>query len=39
MERCLLTALREFDDPEDMKIHMAQLELARDSDWMLWSRW
>jgi len=34
-----LTALREFDDPKDMKIHMAQLELARDPDWPLWSRW
>lgn len=33
------TALREFEDPEDMKIHMAQLELARDPDWPSWSRW
>lgn len=34
-----VTALREFDDPEEMKIHMAQLELARDPGWPMWSRW
>lgn len=34
-----VTALREFDDPEDLRIHMAQLELARDPDWPSWSRW
>jgi hypothetical protein len=34
-----LTALREFDDPEDMKIHMAQLHLANDTDCPLWSPW
>lgn len=33
------TALKEFDDPEDTRIHMAQVELARDTDWPLWSRW
>lgn len=33
-----VTALKEFDDPEEMKIHMAQLELARDPDWPR-SRW
>lgn len=32
-------ALREFEDPEDMRIHLAQLELARDPDWPVWSRW
>lgn len=32
-------ALREFDDPEEMRIHMAQLELSRDPDWPSWSRW
>lgn len=37
--RKAVTALREFDDPEDMKIHMAQLELARDPDWPTWPRW
>ncbi|KAJ4420480.1 hypothetical protein N0V82_004357 [Gnomoniopsis sp. IMI 355080] len=31
------TALQEFDDPEDAKIHMAQVELARDMDWLLWT--
>ncbi|KAJ4389606.1 hypothetical protein N0V93_007077 [Gnomoniopsis smithogilvyi] len=34
----VLTALKDFDDPEDARIHMAQLELARDTDWLLWSR-
>lgn len=33
-----IAALKEFDDPEDAKIHMAQLELARDTEWPLWSR-
>lgn len=33
------TALKEFDDPEDFEIHLAQLELARDSEWPMWSRW
>lgn len=32
-------ALREFEDPEEMRIHMAQLELARDPDWPMWRRW
>lgn len=34
-----VAALREFDDPEEAKIHMAQLQLARDPDWPVWSRW
>ncbi|ROV94100.1 hypothetical protein VMCG_08220 [Cytospora schulzeri] len=34
-----VTALKEFDDPEEMRIHIAQLELARDPDWPSWSRW
>lgn len=34
-----VTALREFEDPEEMKIHMAQLQLARDPDWPIWRRW
>lgn len=33
------TALEVFEDSEDLKIHMAQLELARDSEWPMWSRW
>ncbi|CAN8095369.1 unnamed protein product [Discula destructiva] len=33
------TALKKFDDPEDLKIHMAQLNLARDSEWPMWSPW
>ncbi|KUI61867.1 hypothetical protein VP1G_09039 [Cytospora mali] len=32
-------ALKEFDDPEEMRIHMAQLELARDPYWPSASRW
>lgn len=31
-------ALREFDDPEEARIHKAQLQLARDPDWPVWSR-
>lgn len=34
-----VTALRDFEDPEEMKIHVAQLQLARDPDWPIWSRW
>lgn len=34
-----VAALKEFDDPEEAKIHMAQLELARDAEWPLWSRY
>lgn len=34
-----VAALREFDDSEALKIHMAQLELARDPDWPVWFRW
>lgn len=34
-----VTKLREFEDPEEMKIHMAQLQLARDPGWPIWSRW
>lgn len=33
-----VTALREFDDLEEAKIHMAQLQLARDPDWPVWFR-
>lgn len=33
-----VAALRDFDDPGDLKIHMAQLELAKDSEWPLWPR-
>lgn len=31
--------LLEFEDPEELRIHMAQLELARDPDWPRWRRW
>ncbi|KAL1860252.1 hypothetical protein Daus18300_009306 [Diaporthe australafricana] len=31
-------AIREFEDPEEARIHMAQLQLARDPDWPVWSR-
>lgn len=31
-------ALREFEDPEETRIHKAQLELARDPDWPIWRR-
>lgn len=31
-------ALREFDDPEEARIHAAQLQLARDPDWPVWWR-
>lgn len=34
-----ISALKHFDDLEDAKIHMAQLELARDAEWPLWSRY
>ncbi|POS73588.1 hypothetical protein DHEL01_v208025 [Diaporthe helianthi] len=33
-----VAALMEFDDPDEAKIHMAQLQLARDPDWPVWSR-
>lgn len=32
-------ALKAFADPEEMSIHMAQWELARDADWPVWRRW
>lgn len=35
----IVAALREFEDPEEMRIHMAQLELAGDPDWPSWPRW
>lgn len=35
----VVKALKAFEDPEDMRIHMAQLELARDPDWPVWPRW
>lgn len=34
----VVAALKQFDDPEDERIHIAQLELARDMDWLMWSR-
>lgn len=34
-----IAALKDFDDAEDAKIHRAQLELARDTEWPLWVRW
>lgn len=34
-----IAALKHFDDPEEAKIHRAQLELARDAGWPLWSRY
>lgn len=33
-----VAALREFEDPEEARIHMAQLQLARDPGWPVWSR-
>ncbi|KAH8655278.1 Alpha/Beta hydrolase protein [Xylariales sp. PMI_506] len=29
-------ALRNFDDPEEQEIHLAQLEIARDQNWPVW---
>lgn len=34
-----ITALKDFEDPEEMRVHMAQLALARDPDWPMWRRW
>lgn len=34
-----VAALRDFQNSEEMKIHVAQLELARDPDWPFWFRW
>lgn len=34
----LVKALKAFEDPEEMMIHEAQLELARDADWPVWRR-
>ncbi|KAF3760325.1 alpha/beta-hydrolase [Cryphonectria parasitica EP155] len=34
-----ITALRDFADPEEMQIHMAQLKIARDPAWPTWTRW
>ena len=33
-----VAALREFDDPEEARIHTAQLQLARDPGWPAWPR-
>lgn len=36
----VVKALRQFEDPEEMRIHEAQLAMARDPDWpIVWRRW
>lgn len=33
------TESREIEDPEEMRIHMAQLDLANDPNWPSWPHW